>query len=694
MEGKQLKMGFHVETLSATRPSTFDRFVDWKRTKKVPLPSQYAGKGRTPWVTWGKDNSYPLFLNTLYEESPSQTGIINGKTYYMTAGGFQVVLDNPEDGEQKLLVEEFIANGPSQFTFKEVLFDQVFDGEMYNGFVIRGVWNEDGSRPKFLEQIDFDCIRTNKQESKYWYSNDWSQTTQSTLKTGFREIPRLDFTQRIGEFIIYIRKRGKKVNKGEENIYPKAPYNGCIKSLMTEVEHEAFDLYEVMNGFKAGRLVEIPNAQAETDDEKKNLADSIKEGATDRESAGSVMVVFTEGGDNKGIQIHTLTGDDLPDRYINVSKKTANTIIRGHSIVTPALFGIAVEGQLGTQQELEAGFEIIKKTYVGARQSWYNDIYTWVLRNLYGINGNMVMNPPPPLFGGSEQENEKGKALSSLAPNVSAKVMAVMTANELRDLAKLPALPGGDVLPGATQPTTVVNVGQQPVKTEEQHNCEEHVDEEFLARDPILKHFANVGRKRNSFIFAKSKAVPVECDSDWFKNTEAELLEAVKEEKLYFATFLTEMQKNVLSLIEQGQDSISIAKALTESMGKSISIQDVVDSYTQLAGKGMIKKDNVLSEKGRRYLDVTEVPIDNYEIRYSYELRPDAPRLIGESRSFCKELLKMDKLYLREEIDRIGAAVDRDVWHYRGGWYHNPAADQNTPYCRHYWVQHLVIKEK
>jgi hypothetical protein len=54
----------------------------------------------------------------------------------------------------------------------------------------------------------------------------------------------------------------------------------------------------------------------------------------------------------------------------------------------------------------------------------------------------------------------------------------------------------------------------------------------------------------------------------------------------------------------------------------------------------------------------------------------------------------MDRLYTRAEIDAIGQAVDRNVFNYRGGWYHNPNSDQNTPYCRHYWLQNLVIKRQ
>lgn len=702
--GEQLKLKFKVATIGDNkRHSAMDSFVEWK-DKKLPKPIQRIPKpGSTkPWVMWGADNCFPLFLNTLYQESPSQNGIINGKCYYLTAGGYTIVLDNPEDNEQKLLADEFEANGPSQFTMSEVMYDNVFDGEMYNGFAIRGVWDETGTRPKFLEHVPFDHIRPTPTESCYYYSRDWSQGNQTFLRTGFREIPRLDFKNKVGEFLIYIAKRGKQTEKYQPNFYPMPPYTGCVKALVTEIEHEAYDMYEVLNGFKTGTLINFPNPDFETEDEQDEFVDAVKEGATDQDAAGGLLVTFSEGQNNTGPTVTSLNGNNLPERYVNVSKKTANTIIRGHSIVMPGLFGIVVEGGIFGQSELATGFEILKKTFVSGRQNWYADIYRWIARNLYGIEGDLQLNPPPPLFGGAEQEDPVGKAITALSPAVANKVLEKMTDNEVRALGKLPPLPGGDVLPTTKQEGSVVlRIDNKESHSKHEQFCScEHKDE-YLARDPVLKEFGKkekrkpkYGIDRREFVFAKSSAVPVECTAEWFDTSEKELLESIAGEKLFFATLLTEFQKNVLALIDAGEDPVAIKNALTESMGRTVSVQEVMDAYNHLSGKGMVKKNGDLSDIGKKYLNSNEAPIDQFEIRYSYELRPDAPRLIGESRSFCKELIKMDRLYTREEINAIGTAVDREVWNYRGGWYHNPTSDQNTPYCRHYWLQNLVIKRQ
>jgi hypothetical protein len=85
---------------------------------------------------------------------------------------------------------------------------------------------------------------------------------------------------------------------------------------------------------------------------------------------------------------------------------------------------------------------------------------------------------------------------------------------------------------------------------------------------------------------------------------------------------------------------------------------------------------------------------EQISVVYSYEKRPNAPDLVkgGSSRPFCKTLIEMDKVYTRNEIDNISSAVKRDVWSYRGGWYHNPNTDINTPSCRHFWKQNVIFK--
>ena len=651
------------------------KFIDWRREKKLPTSTEIC-LASLPYVKWGPKNDYPLLLNTLYEKSPSQTGIINGKTYYMTAGGYTIT-PTVTSQEVATKIAAFEANGVSDYSLQDVIIACVKDYELYNGWCFRGVWNPITGLPSFIEPLDFDCIRTNEEGNRYYYSEDWTSNIQSEEKTGFREIPEYNIESKVGEFIIYISGAKKKTEKGYVKVYPSAPYSGCIESLATEIEMQSFHFYETQNGFKAGTVLHLPSAKPKSQGERTLLANKIKKEGTDRESSGGIIVLFGEGGTDKPTVLQ-LNGNDLDKRYTQLETSTANTILRAHSIGTPSLFGMVVAGQLGNTQEIQNGFEILKKTYVQARQKSFNDTFSWYIKSILGIPASFSLNPPPPILGGGDTEDETLKAIASLSPLVANKVLDKMTDNEVRKLGKLPPVAGGDVINSPTAPTFKIDTNRFTYTDDEERT--------------VLRSLARCGRKKFRYIVKESRRVPVDFTDDWFETSEKELLDSVLKDKLFFATILTEIQKNVLSLIDDGQDVNSIARALDTS------IQKVMDAYNELSNKGLIKKNGELSTIGKRYLDVTEIPADNFEIRYSYELRPDAPKLskngIGESRPFCKKLMQLDRLYTRAEIDQISAAVGRNVFNFKGGWYSNPETKQRTPFCRHTWLQQIVIKKK
>ena len=99
-----------------------------------------------------------------------------------------------------------------------------------------------------------------------------------------------------------------------------------------------------------------------------------------------------------------------------------------------------------------------------------------------------------------------------------------------------------------------------------------------------------------------------------------------------------------------------------------------------------------MSGEGSKGLGKPKGGIDSqYEVRYRYQEVPGIPPVKTQSRNFCIKLLQLNRLYTREEIETISIKLGRDVWRYRGGWYHNPETGKTTPWCRHEWAQQVVI---
>ena len=187
----------------------------------------------------------------------------------------------------------------------------------------------------------------------------------------------------------------------------------------------------------------------------------------------------------------------------------------------------------------------------------------------------------------------------------------------------------------------------------------------------ILDLFVSCGRSKNDVKILKS--------NEFTNQTDEEIIEGFFKDK--FA--VNDNQNRILSMLSNGESYDAIVKALDM---KPVEVSKIIIG---LQNNGYLDGGNV-TDKGLQEI----VNREQISVVYSYEKRPNAPDLVkgGSSRPFCKTLVQMDKVYTREEIDTISSAVNRDVWSYRGGWYHNPETDINTPSCRHFWKQNVIFK--
>ena len=138
-------------------------------------------------------------------------------------------------------------------------------------------------------------------------------------------------------------------------------------------------------------------------------------------------------------------------------------------------------------------------------------------------------------------------------------------------------------------------------------------------------------------------------------------------------------------MIGDGEDSNGIAKALNTN------IEDIAKSMAKLMRWEVITKGEV-TDLGKSLVREVDIPIERFEVRYGYRKRLDVPPAKSGSRQFCERLIGLNRLYTKDEINTISGRVDRDVWRYRGGWYTNPDTKVTTPWCRHEWIQQLVVK--
>jgi len=579
----------------------------FSNSKKLPEAKETYDK-KLGFQKWGLDNQYPFYLVDMYNGSAWHQGIIKTKSYYVAGGGLEVV-----NGQ----LDEFLKNPHSDFTIDEMIKKVAFDFELFDGFCVVGSWNREGTKVVRWEHFDVDRVRTNIDESMYFFSDDWSARKQTKEDTNFRQIKPLDLENKEGKFVIYYKSPSKQT-KGDLGTYPKPSYIGGITDINADLLISKYHYYEISNGFKVGTLINFASGQPESREEEQKVVEQVKGTSTSIEDVNEVIITFSDGNENAP-SVLSLNGNDLADRYNLTEKSIQQNILVAHSATNPMLFGIKTEGQLGGATELLESFEIFKSIYVNGRQK----TLLWVIDKMIELSG------------------------------------------EVGSVEFIQAMP-------------------MEIKKEE---TPEQMTEEFRSADKDLKVFRKYGKEKSDFNIVKSISVSNEFGSKQVEQFETDNFKHFFDEASDIQKGLTELDKNVLKMLKAGEEGSSIAKAVDAPM------TEIAKSMDKLSKLNLISKGQT-SKLGELVLDGLEVEIDQFEIRYSYEVKPGlGAEVIPTTREFCETLIDINRMYLRSEINTITGSIGRDVWRYRGGWYNNKKTGRTTPWCRHEWRQHLVLKK-
>ena len=648
--------------------------LSFSKQYQLPVEEKDTQRG---FIKWGKKNDYPFFLIELLQGSAWHQGIIKNKTYYIAGGGLEAVSGD---------LTAFLANPFADFDMNEIAQRMAFDFEVFGAMAVIGTWNREGTKVVRWEHMDIDLIRITEDERLYYVSDDWSALQQSAEKTNYRSYPALNENNRTGSFILYYKEPSKQA-RGEKGIYPKPPYYGGITAIQTDVDISKFHMYELQNGFKAGTLINLASGEPETSEEERKIKEQIKGRTQSVEDAGEIIITFSNGAD-EAPTVMPLNGNNLHERYAMTEKSVQQNILVAHSVVAPSLFGIAPNGSFNAA-ETDDLFEIYKNTYVNSRQKQIEWLMNYMVQ-LSGAIGKLKLVDVRPIVaaapvtatpvtdasGATEAAQVdvaksalNGAQIASLVEVAASIKSGILTPDAALQivLASFPTIAEAQARKIVGLPTTTLS------------SCDHK--HEFSADEITI--FSEYGVDSSEYKVLKTNIIEWDTPSD----------EVFSKEQMMFATIgevkatISALEKSILSMLIAGEDASSIASAT------GASVEEIAKSTERLIDFELLVEGEV-SDLGKQLLDEAPAPIDQFMVVYTYKERPGVPRVLTKSRDFCLRLLSLNRLYTRDEINNISSRVDRNVWNYRGGWYTNPQTQVSTPFCRHIWVQQLVIKKQ
>ena len=340
------------------------------------IPAILEVKTSKDWISYGKDNKFPMYLWDLYLRSALLQSIINGTTDY--------VLGNGIESTQIDIRSEVNAKGE---TLEDVIKKCVNDYLIFDGFAIQIIYNKIGEVGQ-LYWLDFRNCRTDEDEKQVYYSKEWEKSSPKYLT-----YDRFDGTQKSGSVVFYFK--GHKTR----GVYPIPRYSGALNALETSTEIARYHLNAIHNNFNGNLIINFNNGEP-TDDVKKDIERKIKNKFSGAENGGKFLVSFNDSKEN-GVEVVRLQDDNTDKKYDQLRKDTYKEIFIAFRC-QPQLFGFVIEGSLFNKEEYKQAYDLYYKTVVVPIQ---NDMIR-CLNKIYDSKEDVITFVPFVLEDTEEQSNE------------------------------------------------------------------------------------------------------------------------------------------------------------------------------------------------------------------------------------------------------------------------------------------------
>ena len=642
---------------------------------------EYREKKGVGYIEFGDKNDYPNYLLSLYNKSAKHNAIVKGKVNYITGNGWAAKEDDVK-------AEEFIKNANPYESLIDVTRKVSIDIEVFGGAYMEIVWSKIGGQIASICHIDYTKVRSNKDNTQYWIK-DWNdRKAEAEVVLGYNK------DLREGKQILYI----KEYRPGLDT-YALPGYIGALNYIESDVEVSKHVLGNAQTGFSASKLITLPNGEP-TPDEKRNIERRFTERFSG--SDGKKFILSFVQDIAKKPAVDDLGASDLTkEDFGRVDTMIQQNIFAGHQITTPSLFGILVEGSLGTRSEIRDGYEVFKNTYVNDKQQYLEGIFN-SLAEINGVTTEIYIKPVEPI----NFEFSEG-IISQFAPKewILEKIGVDMTKY------------------------------QTPVEPTQQGLINEHL-KGMKGRE--WQNFQRIIREYNKGKISRNQAIQMlksgyglddEAINTWlgddtyeqrFDNIDStiELFSQFGEAEEGFSVvarkkaFIGDLEAQELAFRDEVVDDTidkkildTIAKnkrIIPSDIGKVLDIEEdeVQSRINKLVALEILEYDvdTQVSKLLKPLNEILDKPLKTsflvrYEYSWDYLRTTQKDRNMNTSRPFCQRLMSLKKLYTRGEIEQISARLGYDVFARAGGWWTLPDTNIHSPKCRHTWNAVVVVKK-
>lgn len=342
-----------------------DPYVD----VNITLPTESDSK--KGFITWGDNNDYPQYLDSLYKCVATLHSIIEGTVDFVCGEGVEM------NGVINTKME----------TIDDLIRSVSRDYLKYGGFAINCVKTRDGGYA--LYYVPFERLRSNEDNTEFYYSKDWSKSYGRVKYTTYPTLNPV-YDESANSSIFYY-------SNNRTNTYPAPIWAAAVVAAEIEKKVNDYHLNSITNGFSASYLVSLNNGIPD-EEQADEIEEHIIEKFTGSGNGGRLVLNFANDKEHSA-ELTKLDTEDAGEKYKSLVERSKSEIFTAFRAL-PQLFGINLNTGFSTQ-EYEEAFRLYNRTAVKPIQNAICD----VLDKLLGYKVTIK----PFTFGGDTDE-DKNKA--------------------------------------------------------------------------------------------------------------------------------------------------------------------------------------------------------------------------------------------------------------------------------------------
>jgi len=372
------------------------------------------------YIPFGQDNLYPEILNQMYYTSPLHGAIVDYKVNAVIGGGFNIITDKLSN-EAKVELYAF----ENKIKLKKIAPIVTKQLIIHSRVYFKLCFNDKGKLTK-IENLSPEKLRRSRDGKTYFICEDWASRIDVLEITPYHPLNK-EYEQL---FIYELPCIG-------QDYYPLPQYSSALNFAFLSGELSYLAKSNIQNAVFPSFAMMFPK-RPQSEEEKNVLRRTIDK-LKGAENAGKAVAFFANSAEQMP-KIESLPTNSNDKLFQEASGLNTEQICFAHTI-DPILMGVRTTGSLGSGSDIKQAYVIFEKNVVKPLREIVQDIFNELL-HIAKVEGELVINNfqiiNETIVEVDEDASKLATRLSSLNPELLAKVLENMTADEIRSLASLP----------------------------------------------------------------------------------------------------------------------------------------------------------------------------------------------------------------------------------------------------------------